>query len=136
MHLLRGVWESGTPHIATTLTSPPVFVLVVRPSCWFLPRTLPASPISALPFLLSPQHERAQRGATVGGAFLQCHQVRGYSTHRGAEARTQRSKDSYTSYSEYCGVFFLFACFVGGRELVSFVGQRFLLWETDEEMQK
>lgn len=126
VHLLRGVWERGTPHIATTLTSPPVFILVVRPSCWF----------SALSFLLSPQHERSQRGATVGGAFLQRHQVRGNSTHRGAEARTQRSKDSYTSYSEYCGVSFLFACFAGGRELVSFVGQRFLLWETGEEMQK
>lgn len=60
--------------------------------------------LSALSFLLSSQHEWPQRRATVGGAFLQCHQVCSYSPHGGAEARTQRSKDSYTSYSEYCGL--------------------------------
>lgn len=58
-------------------------------------------PCSALSFLLSPQHEWSQRCATVGGAFLQCHQVCSHGPHGGAEARTQRSKDSYTSYSEY-----------------------------------
>lgn len=97
--------------------------------------SLLTSPLSALSFLLSPQHERPQRCATVGGAFLQCHQVRGDSPHGGAEARAPRSQDSYTSHSEYCGLFPIpLLWVVESWQALRDTG--FSLWKTGKEMQK
>lgn len=54
--------------------------------------------------VLCPQHERAQRGAPVRGAFLQCHQVRGDSADRGAAAGAARGQDTHPSHRECPGL--------------------------------
>lgn len=130
MRVPRG--EAATP-------APPslsVCVTVVRVSRWFLPGSPLTSPLSALSMLFSPQHERPQCCAAVRGAFLQCHQVRGDSPHGGAEARAPRSQDSYTSYSEYCGLLssVLLLWVVENWQVLRDRG--FSLWKTGKEMQK
>lgn len=90
--------------------------------------------LSALSFLLSPQHEWPQCCATVSGAFLQCHQICSYSPHGGPEARTQRSKDSYTSYSEYRGLSSSLLLLWVVESWQALWGRGFSLWKTGKEV--